>query len=538
MRRLASSLAIALMVWFTPSGPATLRAADERPAPVPAIPSAQPSVTTSPTPTTRLYVKTVPPGAEVTLDGKPLGPSDGLFIVPPGTANVKVEFAGQEPRVQQVEIAAGRITRLEIDFTAAAAGDARADRRLAANGGAAASGPAAGVANVALKNEQVPRSARALRKPPAAVTPLDDQIRKPVVVVLDEVPLRVAMGALATAAGIDVVLDERALENAGVGTETPVTVHARALPLASVLDTVCGSHDLAWTVRDRELVITTNEHEQEHLLTHVHEVSDLLGDDLDPDPLITAIRSTLAPECWEVNGGIGTIRPDVTTDGARLVVSHTLGEQRRLAGMLARMRTLKATPSAERVPLAAEGYWSDSAQAAAIRWALGQAVPGPLTWNGTSLRTVLARLAFESGIPISVDEVALVNIGVDVDTAITLEINGDVSLARVLERVLDPHDLVASLERDQLIVTTKERAQERLSVAIYPVDRLLSQGRTGQGLLDMLRATVMQLTWEEQGGPAHAVILDGDVPCMVVSQTTEGHRAVDGLLCSLDDSVK
>ena len=44
---------------------------------------AQP-VETSPTPTTRLYVRTVPPGARVVLDGNELGMTDGLFLVPPG----------------------------------------------------------------------------------------------------------------------------------------------------------------------------------------------------------------------------------------------------------------------------------------------------------------------------------------------------------------------------------------------------------------------------------------------------------------------
>lgn len=81
----------------------------------PARPSS-PTVTTSPTPTIRLFVKTVPKGAQVTLDGTPLGPGDGLFIVPPGTSRVRVEFEDSEPQERVVEIAAGRITRLELEF--------------------------------------------------------------------------------------------------------------------------------------------------------------------------------------------------------------------------------------------------------------------------------------------------------------------------------------------------------------------------------------------------------------------------------------
>ena len=65
---------------------------------------------TWPTPATRLYVRTVPPGARVILDGKPLGTSEGLFLVPPGVARITIELDGHQPEVRQIEIQAARIT--------------------------------------------------------------------------------------------------------------------------------------------------------------------------------------------------------------------------------------------------------------------------------------------------------------------------------------------------------------------------------------------------------------------------------------------
>ncbi len=75
--------------------------------------AAQP-VETSPTPTTRLYVRTLPPGARVVLDGKELGTTDGLFLVPPGTGKLSIALDGQQPEIRQVEISEGRITRIEV----------------------------------------------------------------------------------------------------------------------------------------------------------------------------------------------------------------------------------------------------------------------------------------------------------------------------------------------------------------------------------------------------------------------------------------
>ena len=75
---------------------------------------AAPPVETSPTPTTRLYVRTIPPGARVLLDGKELGTTDGLFLVPPGTGKLSISMEGQQPHIRQVEISEGQITRIEV----------------------------------------------------------------------------------------------------------------------------------------------------------------------------------------------------------------------------------------------------------------------------------------------------------------------------------------------------------------------------------------------------------------------------------------
>ena len=40
------------------------------------------------TASTRLFVRTIPPGATVYVDGKPLGDTDGLFFVSPGVRKV------------------------------------------------------------------------------------------------------------------------------------------------------------------------------------------------------------------------------------------------------------------------------------------------------------------------------------------------------------------------------------------------------------------------------------------------------------------
>jgi hypothetical protein len=81
-----------------------------------ALALAAPPVETASTPTTRLYVRTTPPGAEVRLDGRPAGKSDDLFVVPADVQKmtIEVQLDGHYPERQEVQIRGGRITRVEL----------------------------------------------------------------------------------------------------------------------------------------------------------------------------------------------------------------------------------------------------------------------------------------------------------------------------------------------------------------------------------------------------------------------------------------
>ncbi len=75
-------------------------------------------VQTFPKRSTRLYVRTIPPGADIKLDGQSRGTSDRLFKVPPGVRKmtVEVELDGHYPKQQTVRIQGGRITRVELEL--------------------------------------------------------------------------------------------------------------------------------------------------------------------------------------------------------------------------------------------------------------------------------------------------------------------------------------------------------------------------------------------------------------------------------------
>ncbi len=73
-----------------------------------------PPAETSPERSTRIYVRTTPPGASIVVDGKELGTSDGLFLVPPGVRTVTLEMDGYDPEAKRVDVREGWITRVEV----------------------------------------------------------------------------------------------------------------------------------------------------------------------------------------------------------------------------------------------------------------------------------------------------------------------------------------------------------------------------------------------------------------------------------------
>lgn len=369
---------------------------------------------------------------------------------------------------------------------------------------------------------------------PAPLSGIDDVLAKPVKAPLEfqGTPLRDVVAWIHREAGVAVFFDLPALADGGVDpAKAAATISAAAgLPLASVLDMVLRGTGLTWIVRDDLIEITTPEKARERQVARTHDVSDL-ADATGAAGLVELIPRLVAPETWEVVGGHGTIRSLPLPRGAAIGVRHEYRVQRQVAGFLAALRRVKATPVKQRRPVADTGYWSDRPAAAAARVALDK--PVNADFQGLSLRNAVALLAKEASVPIGFDAAALRDAGIDIDAPnVTLALEGK-PLEVVMNRILEPGDLVVEVQNDGLIVTIRDTSFEAMSAAFYPVDRLVGGGRTLNGIKEKVHGMVAPDTWEDAGGAGTIVPVAGDVPCLVVLQTTAGHREVNALLRSL-----
>jgi hypothetical protein len=170
-----------------------------------------------------------------------------------------------------------------------------------------------------------------------------------------ETPLSDVIDYLKEHHHIEIQLDNKALADVGIGSDTPVTMNLRGVSLRSALKLVLRNLNLTWTVQDEVLLITTPEEAESRLDTKVIDVSDLVvcrnkHDDLwdDYDTLIDAITTAIKPTTWDQVGGPGSITGASLGTAKVLIVSQTQDVHEEIAPLLAAIREVaKKTPDEE-----------------------------------------------------------------------------------------------------------------------------------------------------------------------------------------------
>lgn len=112
------------------------------------------------------------------------------------------------------------------------------------------------------------------------LTPAEKKIREaleaPTQMEFTETPLQDAVGYLKDLHSIEIQLDTRAMEDAGVGSDTPVSRVLNGVSLKSALRLLLGEYDLTFIVKDEVLLITTQDKAESELVTKAYPVADLV----------------------------------------------------------------------------------------------------------------------------------------------------------------------------------------------------------------------------------------------------------------------
>ncbi|HEX5445759.1 MAG TPA: hypothetical protein VFW87_18175, partial [Pirellulales bacterium] len=189
-------------------------------------------------------------------------------------------------------------------------------------------------------------------RPAGAVADIEQALDQSVEFAFEEAPLRNVADKLKAQYGIDVQLDMRALEDAGVGSDTPITRQLKNVSLREALKLLLGEFELTYVIRNEVLLITSKTEAGNMLITKVYPVFDLVvcsGDEgherspLNYGPLKSLVQSIVAPTSWGDVGGPGALE-EFPIAGA-LVISQTMEVHEEIAQQLRALRAA-ATPPA------------------------------------------------------------------------------------------------------------------------------------------------------------------------------------------------
>src|SRR5262249_19020890 len=92
----------------------------------------------------------------------------------------------------------------------------------------------------------------------------------------DHVPLNEVLQKIGTLAGFNIYIDDMGLEEENIGTQTPVTIDVEAITVKSALNLILERYNLAYTVQDEVLKITSRLRQQGDLSTRSYNVADLV----------------------------------------------------------------------------------------------------------------------------------------------------------------------------------------------------------------------------------------------------------------------
>lgn len=107
-----------------------------------------------------------------------------------------------------------------------------------------------------------------------------------------ETPLQDAVAYLKDLHGIEIQWDTKALEDAGLASDTPISRELKGVSLGAALRLILGQHNLTCVVRDGVLLITTPAAVKKTVELRVYNVHDLLQENGDVEKLVGALELT------------------------------------------------------------------------------------------------------------------------------------------------------------------------------------------------------------------------------------------------------
>ncbi len=328
---------------------------------------------------------------------------------------------------------------------------------------------------------------------PIALVP--EVLRAKVTHTFQEVPLNEVAAWIQTETGLNVVLDERALDEQGVLPSEPLSESLTNVPLYQFLDRL-ERIGVDWSF-DAGLV--TLQPPQASLRNVQYNIGDLLDLGFKPETLISALTSTVESNSWVESGGVCT----AVLLGDVLFVRQVPRTHRRVVAFLEALRH----PSRR--------TWIDEPKEHAIVVSTLETEASVL-FKGTSLSQAIQSLADQYKLNIRLDRVALRKARISERLPISIDIRKQ-SIRTILQVLTTQHHLAWFYRDGVLWVTTQEEAAGKAKIAVFDVRDLCRNMSDCRKLQNAIEQQSKPDSWQSAGGTS--VISFPTSGIMVVTQT-------------------
>ena len=384
-------------------------------------------------------------------------------------------------------------------------------------------------------------------KDKAAVSPEErtwQELAKPTKIEIIDTPMREVMQFISEQHGMTILFDEAALKEAGVGSETTMTMNLKSASVDSALRLLLRPLKLTHVVTvDGLVTITTAEAARGRLTTRIYAVQDLIAtkDDLgeeflDYQGLIEAISAAISPHGWDT--------PDPSSFATIVGLNGTLAahqiqdSHQAIVGLLATLREAKKRQ--EKTPGGGSIMVCNNKLEEAAYYRIRDALEKPqiFKYDDQRLREIIEFMEKKTGLNFQFDETALKETGISDHDSLNINMRG--LPARVaLKSLLEPLKCNYIIRDEIVLITTKEVTDGLLETRIYPVADLLQAGelfdegerreRREDRLTETIGNTVTPELWEARGGSG---TIKTHMPSrsLIVTQTAEVHAALEEYL--------
>jgi hypothetical protein len=382
-----------------------------------------------------------------------------------------------------------------------------------------------------------PKGGKAEAGEPAATEPtaVERALAKPVKIEFIETPLKDVAEKLSKQTGLNVLLDAKAINDAGGTVDMPITRQLAGISLKSALRLMLSEHELNFIdVNNSTLMITSAAVAKESFVTRTYEVHDLLRPASKNDPgspfddIIDAITGIVAPTSWNDQGGAGSIAPFDT----QLVISQTREIHEEIADLLVTIRQCRDEPGEYRDG----GPGAHSGPEAKIYESLQKTLD--LDYNETPLKDVAQHLNMHGPV-IQLDARAITDAGGSMDMPITFKVK-NMRMETALREMLSQHELSYMIDHEVLLITSAAAAKEHVIMRLYAVGDLVVEPSAESPddsasygkLTEVIISTIAPTSWADSGGVGsiQAFRLSQAIVC---GQTEEIHEEIAALLAKL-----